>query len=342
MASRLFDLHAVGVSFDVCCVGNAIVDIIANCDETFLTSLNMTKGSMALIDEERASFLYDRLGPAVESSGGSAANTAVGIAALGGKPAYIGKVKQDQLGDIFCHDMKAMGVHYPIPPIEQGPSTGRCLIFVTPDGQRTMNTYLGAAVEFGPSDIDPEPIRNAQITYLEGYLFDKPPAQAAFGLAAQIAHAADRQLALTLSDSFCVERHRQAFRDLIKEQVDILFANEQELTALYQTSSFDEAVSAAREDCFTVVATRSAQGAVLACGEEVVQIKAEPVDVVVDTTGAGDLFAAGFLFGATQGFGLPVCGKIAAAAAAEIISHFGPRPQKDLKETLRFLGLEKR
>ena len=318
-------------SFDVCAVGNAIVDVIAESVESDLAVLGITKGVMTLIDAARADFLYDKIGPAVETSGGSAGNTVAGIAALGGNPAYIGKVRDDQLGAIFRHDMKAIGVHYATPPLTEGPATARCLILVTPDAQRSMNTYLGACVELTSADIDPDLIRAAQVTYLEGYLFDKPTAQAAFRDAARIAHEVGRQLALTLSDPFCVERHREAFLNLVENEVDILLANEHELMALYQTPTFESAMAAARTHCQTVVGTRGAVGAVIAQGTESLFIPAEPVARVVDTTGAGDLFAAGFLYGVTHGHDLASSGRLGARAAAEVISHYGPRPQGSLK-----------
>ena len=326
--------------FDVCAVGNAIVDIIAECDEARLAELGIAKGVMTLIDAARADVLYDKIGPAVETSGGSAANTAAGIASLGGIPAYIGKVKNDQLGTIFRHDMKATGVHYATASLTEGPATARCLILVTPDAQRSMNTYLGACVELTAADIDPDVIRAAEITYLEGYLFDKPTAQAAFRLAAQVAHGAGRRLALTLSDPFCVERHREAFLHLVRSEVDILLANEHELMALYEASSFEAAMAAARTHCRMVVGTRSAAGAVIAYGEEEVVVAAEPVAAVVDSTGAGDSFAAGFLYGLTHGQDLGTCVRLGAVAAAEIISHYGPRAQKSLKELAREKGFK--
>lgn len=334
--------------FDVCAIGNALVDVIANADDAFLESHNIAKGAMTLIDAERAAELYDLIGPAVEMSGGSAANTVAGIASLGGTPAYMGKVKADQLGSIFRHDMHAMGVHFATPqtperrktakPVtnerRKGAPTGRCLILVTPDAQRSMNTYLGAAVEFSAADVQLDVIANSQITYLEGYLFDPPAAQKAFRLAAKTARDAGRRMALTLSDPFCVERHRAAFLDLIKKDTDILFANQNEIMALYETSDFDTAMAAARAHCKIVVGTRSEKGAVIAAGKETFTIPAAPVAKVVDTTGAGDLFAAGFLFGLTHGRDLADCGRLGALCAAEVISHYGPRPQKALKELI--------
>jgi sugar/nucleoside kinase (ribokinase family) len=318
--------------YAVCTIGNAIVDILANADDALLAREGITKGAMTLIDAARADALYTKMGSAVEASGGSAGNTAAGIASLGGKVAYIGKVHDDQLGKIFRHDMQAIGVHYSTPAATTGPSTARCLIFVTPDAQRSMNTYLGACVEFGVADLQPDVIKAAQITYLEGYLFDKPAAQDAFRQAAEIARKAGRKMALTLSDTFCVERHRAAFHMLVNEAVDILFANQQELLALYETSSLDTALAAARQQCALVVTTLSADGAIIAAGEQTVRVAAEPCAKVVDTTGAGDLFAAGFLHGLSQNMPLARCGQLGSLAAAEVISHFGPRPQVNLQK----------
>lgn len=335
--------------FDVCAIGNALVDVIAEAKEEFLAAHGINKGTMTLVDAERAAELYDMIGPAVEMSGGSGANTVAGIASLGGHPAFMGKVKADQLGAIFRHDMHAMGVHFATPPASErrqdiqpaaadrrsGAPTGRCLILVTPDAQRSMSTYLGAAVEFGPGDIQADVIRNSQITYLEGYLFDPQEAKKAFRRAAQIVHESEHQLALTLSDVFCVERHRAAFLDLIKNEVDILFANQNELLALYQTQELGEAIAAAREHCKIAVTTRSEKGAIIVAHAATFEIDAEPVAKVVDTTGAGDLFAAGFLFGLTQDLGLAEAGRLGAIAAAEVISHYGPRPQTSLKELVK-------
>lgn len=333
-------------SFDVCAIGNALVDVIADASDEFLRAHKIAKGAMTLVDAERAGELYDVIGPAVQMSGGSAGNTVAGIASLGGKPAYMGKVKADQLGAIFRHDMHAMGVHFATPPAPDrrhtiepvescrrgGAPTGRCLILVTPDAQRSMNTYLGAAVEFGPGDLQPDVIKNSQVTYLEGYLFDRPEAKQAFAEAAKIAHASGRKLSLTLSDVFCVDRHRAAFIDLVKNQVDILFANQNELLALYQTEDLDAAVAQARQHCDIAVTTRSEKGAIIAAGKETIEIPAEPVAKVVDTTGAGDLFAAGFLFGFTHKRGLKESAQMGAICAAEVISHYGPRPQTSLKD----------
>ena len=313
--------------FDVCAVGNAIVDILADCDDAFLQREAIAKGGMTLIDAARADELYGKIGPAIEMSGGSASNTAAGIASFGGTPAFIGKVRDDQLGQIFRHDLTSIGVQFNSTVLTSGPATARCIILVTPDAQRSMNTFLGASVELTETDVDPALVQSAAVTYLEGYLFDKPQAKAAFRKAAHLAHDTGRKLALTLSDTFCVERHHQEFLQLVQQEVDILFANEAELKALYQTNSFDQALTAVRQDCALVAATRSEHGAVIATPDEVVPVSAQPVARLVDTTGAGDLFAAGFLFGLTHGKSLAEAGRLGCAAAAEVISHYGPRPQ---------------
>jgi len=340
MALRPFSPRLFETSYDVCAIGNAIVDIIAECEDDFLHSHGIAKGVMTLIDEKRADSLYDRIGPAIEMSGGSAANTAFGLASLGGLPAYIGKVKDDQLGKIFRHDLKTMGVHFNTPPLTNGPATARCIILVTPDAQRSMSTYLGACAELTKDDIDFATVTASQITYLEGYLFDKPTAKEAFRVAAETAHESERYLSLTLSDPFCVDRHRDAFRELTRNEVDILLANDQELLSLYQTATFDAAMAQARQECGIVVATCNSEGAVVAQGETTFNIKAEHVAKVVDSTGAGDLFAAGFLYGLTRGLDLATSGKLGAIAAAEIISHYGPRPQGSLRDLAKKNGIK--
>jgi sugar/nucleoside kinase (ribokinase family) len=317
-------------ALDVVGIGNAIVDIIDNTDDAFLEAHGMTKGSMALIDEARAEAIYSAMGPAIELSGGSAGNTIAGLASLGSRCGYIGKVRDDQLGGVFRHDITAAGVAFPTPAATSGPATARCLILVTPDGQRTMNTFLGACVNLGPEDLDEAMIASARYTYLEGYLFDPPHAQEAFRRAAKIAHAAGRKVALTLSDSFCVERHRDAFLDLL-ESVDLLFANEAEITALFQTD-FDGAVRAVRGRTALAAITRSEQGSVVVAGSEVIAAPAAPVARLVDTTGAGDLYAAGFLYGLTTAQALDDCARLGHLAAAEIISHYGGRPETPLSE----------
>jgi sugar/nucleoside kinase (ribokinase family) len=316
---------------DVVGVGNAIVDVLAQASDAFLHANGLTKGSMMLIDEVRARELYANMGPAREASGGSAANTMAGVASLGGKPAYIGRVSNDQLGEIFSHDMRASGIHFAVPPASGGPSTARCLILVTPDAQRTMNTYLGACVDLCADDVDESLIQRGKVLYLEGYLWDRPKAKDAFIKAARVAAAAGRQVALSLSDSFCVSRHRDSFRELVEHHVDILFANESEIKALYETESFDEAAACAREQTKLAALTRGAHGSVLLAGATSVEIPAEPVSKVVDTTGAGDLYAAGVLFGLTRGEALAAAGRRGSIAAAEIISHYGARPERDLK-----------
>ncbi len=315
---------------DVVGIGNAIVDVLAQSDDAFLDEHGLAKGAMMLVDAERSAALYDAMGPGVEASGGSAGNTMAGIASLGGKGGYIGKVRDDQLGRIFQHDIRAVGIEYNNPLAAEGPSTGRCLIMVTPDAQRTMNTFLGAAVDLGPQDLDLDMIRRAKVTYMEGYLWDMPPAKAAYLEAAATAHAAGRKVSLTLSDSFCVERHRDSFLELISGHVDLLFANHDEICALFQVDSFEEAMKQVRGHCEIAAITRSEKGSVIVSGDETVEVEAESIEQLVDTTGAGDLYAAGFLYGYTQGKSLYDCGRIASIAAAEVISHFGARPATPL------------
>ncbi|MEO8182354.1 MAG: adenosine kinase [Deltaproteobacteria bacterium] len=320
---------------DVVGVGNAIVDVVARTGDEFLAHHGLIKGAMRLIDETEADALYKAMAPAQETSGGSAANTIAGVASLGGKPAYIGRVRRDQLGEIFCHDLRAIGVHLAVPAASSGPPTARCLILVTPDGERTLNTYLGACVDLSPEDIDEALIRRAQITYLEGYLWDRPRAKEAFLRAARVASAAGRQVALSLSDSFCVDRHRESFLELVSHHVDILFANESEIKSLYQTDSFETAAQCARSQTGLAVLTRGARGSVLISGSEQIEVAAEPLSQVVDTTGAGDLYAAGVLFGMTHGHSLGESGRRGAIAAAEVIGHYGARPETQLAELTR-------
>jgi sugar/nucleoside kinase (ribokinase family) len=324
---------------DVVGIGNAIVDVIAHADEAFLEKEALVKGTMALIDAERAEALYRIMGPAIEASGGSTANTMAGIASLGGSGAFIGKVRDDLLGQVFRHDLTAQGVRFDTPAATEGPATARCLILVTPDGQRTMNTFLGACAELGPDDIDPEIVGMAQVTYLEGYLFDPPLAQKAFRNAAAIAHGAGKKVALSLSDPFCVDRHRSAFRDLVAGHVDILFANEAEICSLYETDDFAAAAAAVRGRVAIAALTRSADGSVVFANGEEHRVKAAPVARVVDSTGAGDLYAAGFLYGLTRGLPLPICGAIGSLCAAEIIAHVGARPEKNLREFVAEAGV---
>jgi sugar/nucleoside kinase (ribokinase family) len=327
-------------TLDVVGIGNAIVDVIAHADQVFLDREGLAKGAMTLIDADRAEALYRKMGPAIESSGGSAGNTMAGIAALGGTGGYVGKVRDDLLGEVFRHDITAIGVHFATPPAADGPGTARCLILVTPDGQRTMATYLGACVELGREDIDAALIGAAQVTYLEGYLFDPPRAQQAFRAAARAAHAAGRRVALSLSDPFCVGRHRAAFRELVMGEVDILFANEHEICSLYETEDFDRAAAAVRGHVAIAALTRSEKGSlVLAANGESHRIDASAVARVVDTTGAGDLYASGFLYGLTHGLALAQCGALGSLCAAEIISHVGARPEVNLRELASRAGL---
>ena len=325
--------------FDVLTIGNAIVDVIAKVDEAFVAREKLVKGSMNLIDEPRAEELYAHMGPATETSGGSAGNTAAGVASFGGKAAYFGKVRDDQLGAIFAHDMKAIGVDFATARASEGPATARSFILVTPDGERTMNTYLGACVNLSPADVDAKIVAAAKVTYMEGYLFDKPQAKAAFREAAKIARASGRLTSITLSDSFCVERHRDDWLDLIKSSIDIVFANESEITSLYQTQNFDGAATAIARDCPLAVLTRGEHGSVVVQGNERIVVPAFPIARMVDATGAGDLFAAGFLFGHTKAKPLRQCAALGSLAAAEVISHIGPRPEVNLKQLAQNNGL---
>jgi sugar/nucleoside kinase (ribokinase family) len=317
---------------DVVGIGNALVDVLSHADEDEVTRQGLVKGTMHLVDEARARTLYEAMGPGVEMSGGSAANTVVGVASFGGRAHYVGKVRDDQLGEVFGHDLRATGVGYDTPRATSGPPTGRCLILVTPDAQRTMSTFLGASVRLGPADVNPRLIARGKILYLEGYLFDPPEAQEAFRAAAAIAHEAGRKVALTLSDPFCVERHRAAFLDLVEHHVDILFANELEICALYQVRDFDAALPHVRGHCELAALTRSAKGSVLVNGNRMHVVRAHPVEAVVDTTGAGDLYASGVLYGLAQGLDLPTCGRLGSLAAAEVIAHVGARPMVPLAE----------
>jgi sugar/nucleoside kinase (ribokinase family) len=317
-------------TLDLLGIGNAIVDVQARAEDAFLTAHGMPKGGMALIDAATAEAIYAAMGPGVESSGGSAGNTCAVAAALGARVGYLGKVADDGLGKVFAHDIRAAGVRFPTAPLTGGAPTARCLILVSPDGQRTMNTFLGACVTFGPDDVDEAEVTSAAITYLEGYLFDPPAAQDAFRKAARAAHAAGRKIALTLSDAFCVGRHRSAFREFVKAETDILFANEAELLSLYETEDFDAAIAMLRQEVALAAVTRSEKGSVVIAGAERWDVAAVPT-TVVDTTGAGDAYAAGFLAGLAHGKALPECGRWGSVAAAEAISHFGARPQADLK-----------
>ncbi|MFB2553078.1 adenosine kinase [Ensifer soli] len=327
-------------TFDVLTIGNAIVDIIARCDDAFLSSNGIIKSAMNLIDAERAELLYSRMGPAVEASGGSAGNTAAGVASLGGRAAYFGKVSNDQLGAIFDHDIKAQGVHFATRPLDGVPPTARSMIFVTPDGERSMNTYLGACVELGPEDVEPDVVAAAKVTYFEGYLWDPPRAKDAIRDAARIAHANGREVAMTLSDSFCVHRYREEFLDLMRSgTVDIVFANRSELLALYETEDFEAALGRIAGDCRLAAVTMSEDGSIVVRGADRVPVDAIPVARVVDTTGAGDLYAAGFLFGYTSGRSLADCGRLGSLAAGIVIEQIGPRPMQSLKDAARAAGL---
>src|ERR1041385_4984648 len=326
--------------YDILGIGNAIVDVIARAEDDFLIKHGMNKGAMALIDERRAEAIYASMGPAVETSGGSAANTIVGVAGFGARAAFIGKVKDDELGRAFAHDIRAAGVAFSTPPAADGPSTARCYVLVTPDGERTMNTYLGAAQDLHPADVDPETIASSAITYLEGYLWDPPHAKDAFRKAAKVAHEAGRQVALTLSDAFCVDRYRAQFLDLIRPgTVDLVFANGRELISLYQTADFDTAAKALRGDARLAVVTRSEKGCVVVSKSDMVAVPAAPIGKLVDATGAGDLFAAGFLFGLARGHDHRTAAKLGAIAAAEVIQHIGARPEVSLKELAQQSGL---
>ena len=326
--------------YDVLGIGNAIFDVLVQTDEGFLSRHGMTKGGMSLIDEDRAAAIYGDMGPATEMSGGSAANTIVGVASLGARAAYVGKVKQDNIGGMYAHDIRAAGVAFETKPAANGPATGCSYILVTPDGERTMNTYLGAAQELTPADIDADQVAASAFVYLEGYLWDPKGAKEAFVKAATIAHQSGRQVALTLSDSFCVDRYRGEFLDLMRGgTVDLVFANEAELHSLYQTSDFETALKALRSDIGLAAVTRSEKGCVVVSEEGVTAVPAFPVKKIVDTTGAGDLFAAGFLFGLSRGVGHESAGRLGGLAAAEVIQHIGARPQVSLMELARQNGL---
>jgi sugar/nucleoside kinase (ribokinase family) len=326
--------------YDVLGIGNALFDVLVRTDEAFLSRHGMTKGSMSLIDEARAGAIYQDMGPATEMSGGSAANTIVGVANLGARAAYVGKIKDDQIGRLYAHDIRAAGVAFETRPAADGPATGCSYILVTPDGERTMNTYLGAAQDLTPADIDEAQIAASRIVYLEGYLWDPASAKEAFVKAATIAHGAGRQVALTLSDSFCVDRYRDEFLELMRKgTVDLVFANEAELRSLYQTADFDGALQQFRLDTKLGVVTRSEKGCVVAAKDGVTAVPAFPIEQLVDTTGAGDLFAAGFMFGLVRDAGHQNAGRLGALAAGEVIQHIGARPQTSLKELAQQNGL---
>src|SRR5450631_2350812 len=326
--------------YDVIGIGNAIVDVLARAEDDFLVKHGMAKGGMALIDETRAEAIYAAMGPAIEISGGSAANTIVGVASFGGRAAFVGTVKDDTLGGVFMHDIRSARVGFDTPPASSGPSTARCYIMVTPDGERTMNTFLGAAQDLHPKDIDEAKVASAALIYLEGYLWDPPQAKEAFVKAAAIAHKAGRRVALTLSDAFCVDRYRAEFLALIRKgTVDIVFANEHELHSLYETADFDSAVKALRHDAKLAVVTRSEKGCVVVTRKTAEPVQAMPIDSVVDVTGAGDLFAAGFLVGLARGKDHRTAARLGALAAAEVIQHIGARPAVSLKALAAENGL---
>ncbi len=325
--------------FDVVAIGNAIVDIIVQCDDAFLDTHGAEKGHMQLVDADTISKLTDAGGQGVSISGGSAANTVAGLASFGGRAAFIGKVADDAYGDIFTRDIRAAGVTFDTPPVANSAPTARSLVLVTPDGERTMNTFLGISPELNHGEVNAELIAASHILYLEGYLFDRDDAKTAFREAAKIARKTQTKVALTLSDGFCVDRHREEFLALIKTDVDILFANESEITALYQTQAFDEAVRRTQNDIALAALTRSAQGSVILSENQVLTIPAYPVDNVVDSTGAGDLFAAGFLYGLTHNTSLDIAARLGGLAAAEVISQIGARPQTHLKTCAQNAGL---
>ena len=324
---------------DVVAIGNALVDVIAQCDDAFLAAHGRTKGSMALVDTPTVEKLYAAMGPGIEMSGGSAANTMVGVASLGGKSAFIGKTATDQLGEVFRHDIRAAGVTFDTPPAGGGEPTGRSLILVTPDGQRTMNTFLGVSPQLGSGEVSADLIRSGRILYLEGYLFDRPEAQEAYWKASRVAHEAGRRVSLTLSDTFCVERHREAWRLLVTDQVDVLFANEGEAMALYEVDTLDEVIRHVQAEVEITAITCGPRGSLVVHGDTVTEVPAHPVPKVVDTTGAGDLYAAGFLFGLTNGRSLEACGRLGSVAASAVLGHTGARPGLSLAQTADSMGL---
>jgi len=330
------DSSSAAPRLDVVGIGNALVDVLSHESDDFVTAHDLSRGAMTLIDTARAESLYAAMGPGREVSGGSAANSMVGVVSFGGTAAFVGRVSDDQLGAVFGHDIRAAGVEFttaPAPaPSAGGEATGRCLIIVTPDAQRTLNTFLGASAQLGPADLDHELIGRAQVLFLEGYLWDEPEAKDAFRLAARVAHDAGNRVAFTLSDGFCVDRHRAEFLELVEHDVDVLFANEVEITSLYEVDSFDDALQRVQHHCEIAALTRSEKGAVIVARDEIHVVDAYPVPALVDTTGAGDLFAAGFLYGLTHGYDLGTAGRLGACAAAEIISHLGARPEQSLRE----------
>ena len=319
-------------SYDVVGIGNAIVDVLVQADDDLIDNFELTKGTMALVDEAQAERLYASVGPGLETSGGSAANTLAGVAQLGGRAGFIGRVRNDQLGGIFTHDIRSVGARFVTPAATEGPSTARCLILVTPDAQRTMCTYLGASVGLDPADLDLEMVAQAKVLYLEGYLWDSDEAKAAFITAAEVARAHAGEVALSLSDAFCVERHRESFQELVDGHVDILFANEMEITALYKANSFEEAADQVRGRCKLAALTRSEQGSVVLNGAGTHSVAPFQLGPLLDTTGAGDLYAAGFLHAYTQGQSVDECGRLGSLCAGQVVTQLGPRPQGSLKQ----------
>ena len=339
MQMKIWSFKMSDSVYDVLTIGNAIVDIIAKCEDDFLVENDIIKGAMNLIDMDRAEALYAAMGPAIEASGGSAGNTAAGIGSFGGRCAYIGKVADDHLGKIFRHDIQAIGVHYETSALVQGETTARSMIFVTPDGERSMNTYLGACAKLSADDIDPGLVQDSSITYFEGYLWDPAEAKDAIREAARIAHVSERLVAMSLSDAFCVDLFRGELIKIIRSgAVDMIFANDVELKSLYETSDFDSAVAQIREDCRLSAITRGAEGSIVITREETYQADAHPIDNLVDTTGAGDLYAAGFLHGLTSGKDLETCARLGGLAASEVIQHIGPRPQVSLADLAKQNG----
>lgn len=316
--------------FDVVGIGNALVDVISSVDDAFIEAHGFPRGATTMVELDRAEAVYADLPPTQEISGGSCANTIAGLASFGASVAFIGRVRDDQLGKVYTHDLRSLGVHFDVAPATTGPATGRCLVMVTPDAHRTQCTYLGASTFIAPEDVDTGVVARARVTYLEGYLWDQPSAKDAIRKAAAAARDAGRRVALTLSDPFCVDRHRDEFRALVEHEVDVVFANELEICSLYEVDDFDAALQHVRHHCQIAALTRSERGSVVIAGDEVHVVDAVPIDRLVDTTGAGDQYAAGFLHGLTRGLDLATCGRLGSAAAAEVISHYGARPQVSL------------
>lgn len=317
---------------DVVAIGNALVDVLSREQDAIIDKLGLVKGTMAMVDEHRSDEVYAQLGPGVEVSGGSAANTAAGVASFGGTAGFVGLIGDDQFGQVYAHDLATIGVTFDAARATTNGQTGKCLVIVTPDAQRTMCTSLGVAGDLAPANVPPELVASARITYLEGFLWDQPSAKEAFRAAARLAHDSERQVALSLSDPFCVDRHRRDFLTLIEHEIDILFANEDEICSLYEVEEFDAALPHVRQHCAIAALTRSERGAVIVAGDDTWSIDAHPVAEVVDTTGAGDQYAAGFLHGLSAGLDLPSCGRRGALAASEVIAHLGARPEASLAD----------